>query len=280
MPNRRRRKLSTAMSAVAALAVVSPIAITAITDLTKPAPQLREFRQAATITDLPGELISALSQGLSQFGINLPPLPTGMLTGSDAGMPATLTAPGGLGAAAPLPATGLGTAPLTATTDPAAAVPALGSDALANPALTGTLPAVNPALTSPTGATSGGLTTPPVTGTDPALGTPTANGVGTPPPGEVPITSSSAPIGLDGLGPPAGTYPILGGDPGLGASSLGAAPASTGSGGLLGDVSSAFQALGGDQAIGLIKGMVMPMITSAMKPPAPLPPVPDVPPAA
>ena len=99
MPNRRRRKLSTAMSAVAALAVVSPIAITAITDLTKPAPQPREFRQAAMITDLPNELMSALSQGLSQFGINLPPLPTSMLTGSDAGMPTTLTAPGGLGAA-------------------------------------------------------------------------------------------------------------------------------------------------------------------------------------
>ena len=99
MPNRRRRKLSTAMSAVAALAVVSPIAITAITDLTKPAPQPREFRQAAMITDLPNELMSALSQGLSQFGINLPPMPTSMLTGSDAGMPTTLTAPGGLGAA-------------------------------------------------------------------------------------------------------------------------------------------------------------------------------------
>ena len=80
MPNRRRRKLSTAMSAVAALAVVSPIAVTAITDLTKPAPQPREFRQAAVITDLPNELMSALSQGLSQFGINLPPMPTSLLT--------------------------------------------------------------------------------------------------------------------------------------------------------------------------------------------------------
>ena len=48
------------------------------------------------VTDLPNELMSALSQGLSQFGINLPPMPTGMLTGSDAGMPTTLTAPGGL----------------------------------------------------------------------------------------------------------------------------------------------------------------------------------------
>ena len=45
----------------------------------KRAPQHREFVQAATITDLPGELISALSQGLSQFGINLPPMPTSLL---------------------------------------------------------------------------------------------------------------------------------------------------------------------------------------------------------
>ena len=92
MPNRRRRKLSTAMSAVAALAVVSPIAVTAITDLTKPAPQPREFRQAAVLTDLPNELLSALSQGLSQFGINLPPMPTSLLTGSPPTMPTTLTA--------------------------------------------------------------------------------------------------------------------------------------------------------------------------------------------
>ena len=57
------------------------------------------------ITDLPSELMSALSQGLSQFGINLPPMPTGLLTGSDAGMPTTLTAPGGL-APGPLTAPG------------------------------------------------------------------------------------------------------------------------------------------------------------------------------
>ena len=85
MPNRRRRRLSTATSAVVALAVASPVAVVALSDLsasTKPAPQHREFVQAAMITDLPNELISALSQGLSQFGINLPPMPTGMLTGS------------------------------------------------------------------------------------------------------------------------------------------------------------------------------------------------------
>ena len=33
------------------------------------------------ITDLPNELMSALSQGLSQFGINLPPMPN-LLNGS------------------------------------------------------------------------------------------------------------------------------------------------------------------------------------------------------
>ena len=85
MPNRRRRRLSTATSAVVALAVASPVAVVAVSDLsasTRPAPQHREFVQAAMITDLPNELISALSQGLSQFGINLPPMPTGLLTGS------------------------------------------------------------------------------------------------------------------------------------------------------------------------------------------------------
>jgi len=39
------------------------------------------------ITDLPNELMSALSQGLSQFGINLPPMPTSLLTGSGSSMP-------------------------------------------------------------------------------------------------------------------------------------------------------------------------------------------------
>ncbi len=85
------------MSAVVALAVASPVAIVAVSDLsadTKPAPQHREFVQAAMITDLPGELMSALSQGLSQFGINLPPMPTSLLTGSSGMSPTTLTSPG------------------------------------------------------------------------------------------------------------------------------------------------------------------------------------------
>ena len=95
MPNRRRRRLSTATSAVAALAVVSPFAYSAISDMTKPAPQPREFQSAAMVTDLPNELMSALSQGLSQFGINLPsmgPSLTGTGAGPAAGMPTTLTA--------------------------------------------------------------------------------------------------------------------------------------------------------------------------------------------
>ena len=179
MPNRRRRKLSTAMSAVAALAVVSPIAYTAITDLTKPASQPREFRQAAMVTDLPNELISALSQGLSQFGINLPAMPSA-LTGADAGMPTTLTAPGALtspgltpGLASPGLTPGLASPALTPGvttpalgTDPAAAATALTDQALANPALSpaagpagmpglgadaAASSALNPALTSPTG---------------------------------------------------------------------------------------------------------------------------------
>ncbi len=123
---------------------------------------------------------------------------------------------------------------------------------------------MNPALTSPLGA--GGLTTPPVAGLDPALATtPISNAAGLPAPGEVPI---SAPIGLD---PAAGTYPILGGDPGLGLGAMPAAAASTGGGGLFGDLSSAAQQLGAGQAIDLLKGVVMPMITSAMKPAAALP---------
>ncbi|MEN3321159.1 MAG: hypothetical protein V7643_4561, partial [Mycobacterium sp.] len=82
------------MSAVAALAVASPVAVVAVSESSpsaKPAPQHREFVQAAMITDLPNELMSALSQGLSQFGINLPPMPTSLLTGSGSSTPATLT---------------------------------------------------------------------------------------------------------------------------------------------------------------------------------------------
>ena len=75
-----------------------------------------------------------------------------------------------------------------------------------------------------------------------------------PAPGEVPI---SAPIGLD---PAAGTFPIMG-DP-----SLATMPASTGSSGIIGDLSSMANQLGAGQAIDLLKGMVMPAIMSAIKP--------------
>ena len=251
------------MSAVAALAVASPAAVVAMSDLSesiKPPTQHRQFVQAAMITDLPNELMSALSQGLSQFGINLPPMPTSLLTGSGSSMPTTLTSPG-LGTA-PLTTPGLGMSPLTTPgLSPAtAAAPALTDPALSNPALSN--PALsNPALTSPTAATglTPGLATPglttPTTGVDPALASPISSAAALPAPGEVPI---SAPIGLD---PAAGTYPILG-DP-----SLAMAPAATsGSGGLLGDLSSAANQLGAGQAIDLLKGVLMPAIMSAIKP--------------
>lgn len=83
----------------------------------------------------------------------------------------------------------------------------------------------------------------------------------------------SAPVGLD---PSLGTYPILG-DP-----SLATMPAaSTGGGGLFGDLSAAADQLGAGQAIDLLKGMVLPAITQAIQSgaqaapaaaPAPVPP--------
>ena len=90
MPNRRRRRLSTATSAFAALAVASPFAYIAVCDLTaKPAPVHHEFVRAASMTDLPGELMGALTQGLSQFGVSLPPIPslTGATSPSSFGTP-------------------------------------------------------------------------------------------------------------------------------------------------------------------------------------------------
>ena len=176
MPNRRRRRLSTAMSAVAALAVASPAAVVAVSELSAsidPQPQKREFVQAAEITDLPNELMSALSQGLSQFGINLPPMPTGVLTGTGASSPTTLTSPGltSPGLTSPgLTAPGLTSPALTTPglTSPGLTTPGLTDPALANPALTN--PALStPGLTSPTtGAT--GLTAPDLT--TPGLTTP------------------------------------------------------------------------------------------------------------
>jgi len=317
VPNRGRRKLSMAMSTVAALAVASPFAAIAVTELvssTQPAPQQREFVQASLLTDLPTELMGALSEGLAQFGINLPPMPS--LTGSGASMSPGLTSPGltspGLtspGLTSPgLTSPGLTSPGLTSPgltnpgltspglTDPALTTPGLTTPGLTTPGLTTpglttprldpaqttpglTTPGVstpdltNPALTSPLGEAPGGLTTPSV-GLDPAL-TPISNTAGLPAPGEVPI---AAPLGPD---PTLGTYPILG-DP-----SLAMAPpvaTSTGGGGLISELSTAANQLGAGQAIDLLKGVVMPAVTSAIKsaaqPPGPdvaPPPAPEVP---
>jgi len=222
------------MSAVAAVAVASPCAyflVAASTSGTKP-PEHHEFKQAAVMTDLPNELIGALSQGLSSFGINLPPVPA--LSG---GTGATgLTSPG-------LTSPGLGTSPgLTS--------PGLTSPGLTSPGLT------SPGLTTPAAAlpTTGGLTSPGLTnpaGLTPGLTSPGAAG-------EVPITTPAA-----GLDPGAdGTYPIIG-DP----STLGGAPTggSGGGGGLINDVMQAANQLGASQAIDLLKGLVMPAIMQAQQ---------------
>ncbi len=244
MPNRRRRKLSTALSAVAAMAVASPVAALAVAELVTspaPAPQQREFVQASLITDLPNEIMSALSQGLAQFGINLPPLPS--LTGSTpaTGLGSTLTTPG---LAPATPSTGLfpGLTPSASTPLPDSA---LTSSALTDPALTPLAPLTSPSTPGltipPAGTPNPLLTSPTLPSTTPGLGLPT----------EQPIT---APAGVDG------TYPLLGADP------LAGIPASsTGGGGLISDLSSAAQQLGVGQVIDLIKGMVMPSITSAVQ---------------
>ena len=245
MPNRRRRKLSTAMSAVAAVAVASPCAYFLVFDATSggKAPEHHEFKQAATISDLPNELMGALSQGLSQFGINMPPVPA--LTGGAGAATPGVTSPG-------LTSPGL--------TTPGLGTPGLTGPALTNPGLTPAASGLAPTAALPTtpGLPGGGLTTPsgglPGGGlTNPAAGlTPGLSPVGGP--GEVPI---STPAGLD---PGAdGTYPILGDPSTLG----GGMPSGTGgggSGGLVNDVMQVANQLGASQAIDLIKGMVMPAI--------------------
>jgi hypothetical protein len=268
------------MSAFAALAVASPFAYIAVCDLTaKPAPEHHDFVRAASMTDLPGELMGALTQGLSQFGVSLPPIPS--LTGA--------TSPDSTG----LP--GLGSPGLTSPglTSPGLTSPGLTTPGLASPGLTpGATPGLTtPGLTSPgltPGATPGlatpGLATPGLTPTSPGLSTPGLASPGLTPglstpgtvdpttgagglsnPSELPI---SDPVGLD---PSTGTYPILG-DP-----SLGAAPAP--SGGLVSDMMSAANQLGAGQAIDLLKGMILPGLTQAAHgaaapvppPPAPIP---------
>jgi hypothetical protein len=271
VPNRRRRRLSTATSAFAALAVASPFAYIAVCDLTaKPASQHQEFVRAASMTDLPGELMGALTQGLSQFGVSLPPIPslTGATSPDSAGLPGLggLTSPG-------LTSPGLASPGLTS---PGLTSPGLTTPGLTSPGLT---PGATPGLTTP-GLATPGLATPGLTSTTPGLSTPglTSPGLSTPgafdpttgagglsSPSELPI---SDPVGLD---PSSGTYPILG-DP-----SLGAAPAP--SGGLVSDMMSAANQLGAGQAIDLLKGMILPGLTQAAHgaaapippPPAPIP---------
>jgi len=271
VPNRRRRKLSTAMSAVAALAVASPCAYFLVYESTvgNKAPEHHEFKQAAVMTDLPNELMSALSQGLSQFGINLPSVPA--LSGGT-GTPG-LTSPGlgtpGLGTP------GLGTPGLTS---PGLTSPGLTSPSLTDPGLT---PAT-PGLTAP-GAlpTTPGLPPTPGTGlttpsaglnpvlTNPGLTSPAgiAPGLGGPAlaPSEVPITT---PIGLDpGVD---GTYPIIGDPSTLGGAfpigGTGLGPGSgSGGGGLVNDVMQAANQLGAGQAIDLLKGVLMPAIMQGVQ---------------
>jgi hypothetical protein len=264
VPNRRRRRLSTATSAFAALAVASPFAYIAVCDLTaKPAPQHQEFVRAASMTDLPGELMGALTQGLSQFGVSLPPIPslTGATSPDSAGLPGLggLTSPG-------LTSPGLTSPGLTSPglTTPGLTSPGLTPGAtpgLATPGLTPGLTSTTPGLSTP-GLASPGLT--PGVST-PGAFDPTTGAGGLSTPGELPI---SDPVGLD---PSSGTYPILG-DP-----SLGAGPAP--SGGLVSDVMSAANQLGAGQAIDLLKGMILPGLTQAAHgaaapvppPPAPIP---------
>ena len=282
MPNRRRRKLSTAMSAVAALAVASPFAVVGVMELTagpQQAPEHRDFVQAAVVTDLPNELLSALQQGLSQFGINLPPLPTGLSPAGaqpvQAGPALTtpsLTAPGLTTPS--LTAPGLTTPGLTTPglTPPGLTTPGLTTPGLTTPGLT-TPSATTPGLTTPSlttpglttpSATTPGLTTPSLT--DPGLTNPglTTPGLTSPQVGAGGLTPSTG-IGLPSeqpisapLGPVAGTYPILG-DPSL------AVPSAPASGGIISDLSSAANQLGVGQAIDLLKGVVMPSITQAIQ---------------
>ncbi len=265
MPNRRRRKLSTAMSAVAALAVASPCAYFLVYESTsgsKP-PEHHEFKQAAVMTDLPGELVGALTQGLSSFGINLPPVPA--LGGAGGG---TGLGTGGLGTTG-LTSPGLGTPGLTS---PGLGTPGLGTPGLASPGLTSpglTSPGLTPGLTAP-GALTPGVPTPgmpatPGAGLNPALTSPaglTPGGLGGA--NEVPI---SAPMdaGADG------SYPILGDPSTLGGSPLGGAGGGGGSGGLVNDVMQAANQLGAGQVMDLLKGVMMPAITQAQHGGAALP---------
>ena len=172
MPNRRRRKISTAMSAVGALAVATPVAALSVIGLSsQPSAEHREFTRAAVVTDLPNEILSALQQGLSQFGINLPPLPTGL---------------------SPAGAQPVQTGPLS----PGLTTPALTTPGLTTPGLTTPQIGVDPLLTSPAAGTIGlpieqPISAPlgPIAGTYPILGDPS---LGMP---MAPVESSTGIIG-------------------------------------------------------------------------------------
>jgi hypothetical protein len=260
VPNRRRRKLSTAMSAVAALAVASPCAYFLVYESTagnKP-PEHHEFKQAAVMSDLPGELLGALSQGLSQFGINLPPVPA--LSGNS-GTTTGLTSPG-------LGTTGLGTTGLGTTGLGTTGLPSMGmTPATPGLATTGALPTTPGAL--PT--TPGALPTTPGAGMNPALSNPSLTSPAGIAPGlggtEVPIgalQTGAAPAGLDPSPGADGMYPILGDPSTLGSGSPlgtgGLGGGGNGGGGLVNDMMQAANQLGAGQAIDLLKGLVMPAI--------------------
>lgn len=288
------------MSAVAALAVASPFAVVAVSELAahNSAPQHHDFVAASSVADLPSELITALTQGLSQFGVNLPPVPgfggggasTGMYPGASTGMYPGLTSPG-LGTPG-LTDPSLGTPGLTSPGlgTPGLTSPGLGTPGLTDPSLTtpslSTPPLGTPGVSTTSGLTTPGLTTPPLTDssltspgltsplTSPGLTSPglTSPGLASPDTGllgsdGLPLTS---PVGLDpGLD---GTYPILG-DPSLGMPEE--------KGGLVSDLMSAANQLGAGQAIDLLKGVVIPSIAQAAQgagpavaapaPPLPLP---------
>jgi hypothetical protein len=274
VPNRRRRKLSTAMSAVAALAVASPCAYFLVYESTagnKP-PEHHEFKQAAVMSDLPGELLGALSQGLSQFGINLPPVPA--LSGNS-GTTTGLTSPG-------LGTTGLGTTGLGTTGLGTTGLPSMGmTPATPGLATTGALPTTPGALPTTPGAlpttpgalptTPGALPTMPGAGMNPALSNPSLTSPAGIAPGlggtEVPIgalQTGAAPAGLDPSPGADGMYPILGDPSTLGSGSPlgtgGLGGGGNGGGGLVNDMMQAANQLGAGQAIDLLKGLVMPAI--------------------
>ncbi len=268
------------MSAVAALAVASPFAVVAVSELAahSSAPQHHDFVAASSVADLPGELITALSQGLSQFGVNIPPVPgfnngsasTGLYPGASTGV-----YPGGLGTPG-LTSPGLTSPGLTSPglTDPSLTTPSLSTPPLGTPGVSTTSGLTTPGLTTPPltdPLTSPGLTSPGLTSplTSPGLTSPGLDNTGLLGADGLPLTS---PLGLDpGLD---GTYPILG-DP-----ALGYPETSSGSGGLVSDLMSAANQLGAGQAIDLIKGVVIPSIAQAAQGAGPAiaaPPPPPVP---